>query len=76
MAELRWAVFAAVFLVAAASVGFMFRYEPLAPTPGTSPIGLTYVWDRWEARPCAVGMTTKNKLICTLDEWERFGRGQ
>lgn len=72
MEAFRWSVLATVFLAVVASAGFMFRYEPLPASQ--APIALTYVWDRWEARTCMIGMGTNHKLLCTPDEIRGMGK--
>jgi hypothetical protein len=72
MEAFRWSVLAAALLVAVVSAGFMFRYEPL--NSDVSPMALTFVWDRWEARTCLIGLGTNYKLLCTPDEISRMGK--
>ena len=65
----RWSVFA-LALIATVLAAHMFRYEPLT-LPENSIRG-TSVWDRWNHRPCMTGMELKNKMMCTLAEWDEF----
>jgi hypothetical protein len=64
----------ALALVAFAGISgaLMFRYEPL--TLQSNPMEITVVWDRWSHRVCMIGHSTGQRMVCTLDEMDQFGR--
>lgn len=72
MVNVLWPWLVVALLVAGTSLGFMFRYEPL--TSDVSPMAITFVWDRWEARTCLIGMATNHKLLCTPEEIKGMGQ--
>ena len=72
MAEVRWSIIAVGLIIAATMFSFTFRYELLPQQD--SPLEATMVWDRWNARTCLIGIATSHKMLCTLDELDKFAQ--
>ena len=69
-----WAWFGlAVFIVVGAA--YMFRYSPIRGSiESAAGIGMSVeVWDRWQAKPCTVGIYTDNKFICSMSDAKALG---
>ena len=67
----RW-IAVAFMATAVIFAAFMFRYEPL--TLQSNPMEITVVWDRWAHRVCMIGDSTGQKMVCTLEDMDQFGR--
>lgn len=67
---LQWLWFA-LAVVMCINVAFWFQYEPLS-LRGT--FELIYVWDRWHNRVCMVGLASQQRILCSPDELDVFGR--